>query len=79
MIPSPPAGAPAPVNHSLPGVNAGYITRDKLLRDHLRKQQERISAIVTERARDRDNSACLPWFVSADMYAAATEEFKEAA
>jgi integrase len=67
------------MNHSLPGVNAGYITRDKLLRDHLRKQQERISAIVTERARDRDNSACLPWFVSADMYAAATEEFKEAA
>lgn len=30
------------MNHSLPGVNAGYITRDSLLRDHLRKQQERI-------------------------------------
>jgi hypothetical protein len=67
------------MNHSLPGVNAGYITRDKLLRDHLRKQQERISAIVTERARDRDNSACLPWLVSGDMYAAATEEFKKVA
>jgi integrase len=37
------------MNHSLPGVNAGYITRDKLLRDHLRKQQERISAIVLEK------------------------------
>jgi integrase len=34
------------MNHSLRGVNAGYITRDKLLRGHLRKQQERISALV---------------------------------
>ena len=49
------------MNHSLPGVNAGYITRDKLLRDHLRKQQERVSAIVTERARDRDGRPCLSW------------------
>ena len=53
------------MNHSLPGVNAGYITRDKLLRDHLRKQQERVSAIVTERARDRDGRPCLSWLVSA--------------
>jgi integrase len=42
------------MNHTLPGVNAGYITRDKLLRDHLRKQQERISAIVV------DSSSALP-------------------
>lgn len=34
------------MNHSLRGVNAGYITRDKLLRGHLRKQQERISGLV---------------------------------
>lgn len=34
------------MNHSLPGVNAGYITRDSLLSDHLRKQQERISAVI---------------------------------
>jgi integrase len=34
------------MNHSLPGVNAGYITRDRLLGGHLRNQQERISAIV---------------------------------
>lgn len=34
------------MNHSLRGVNAGYITRDKLLRGHLRRQQERISALV---------------------------------
>jgi hypothetical protein len=29
------------MNHSLPGVNAGYITRDRLLRDHRRQQQQR--------------------------------------
>jgi hypothetical protein len=34
------------MNHSLRGVNAGYITRDKLLRGHLRAQQERISSLV---------------------------------
>ena len=34
------------MNHSLPGVNAGYITRERLLNNHLRKQQERISMIV---------------------------------
>ena len=39
------------MNHSLPGVNAGYITRDKLLRDHLRKQQEQISGLVSRSTR----------------------------
>jgi hypothetical protein len=44
------------MNHSLPGVNAGYITRDRLLRDHLRQQQQRIServihSVAGERAR----------------------------
>ena len=34
------------MNHSLPGVNAGYITRDKLSRNHLRAQQQRISSLV---------------------------------
>jgi len=34
------------MNHSLPGVNAGYITRDRLLRDHLRNQQHKISEMV---------------------------------
>ena len=34
------------MNHSLPGVNAGYITRDRLLRDHLLQQQQRISDLV---------------------------------
>jgi integrase len=31
------------MNHAVAGVNAGYITRSKLLSDHLRKQQEMIS------------------------------------
>ncbi|QFT34067.1 hypothetical protein FIV00_26460 [Labrenzia sp. THAF82] len=31
------------MNHSVPGVNAGYITRHKLLEDHLRVQQQAIS------------------------------------
>jgi integrase len=38
------------MNHSLPGVNAGYITRSKLLADHLRKQQETLSSLILSRA-----------------------------
>lgn len=34
------------MNHALPGVNAGYITRSKLMADHLRQQQERLSVSV---------------------------------
>ncbi len=34
------------MNHSLPGVNAGYITRAKLLGGHLRKTQEDLSKLV---------------------------------
>ena len=34
------------MNHSLPGVNAGYITRHRLLENHLRQQQDKISAVV---------------------------------
>jgi integrase len=34
------------MNHSLPNVNAGYITRHKLLLDHLRRQQQAISGLV---------------------------------
>lgn len=32
------------MNHAIPGVNAGYITRHKLLEDHLRRQQQAISS-----------------------------------
>lgn len=35
------------MNHSLPNVNAGYITRHKLLLDHLRRQQQVISTEVS--------------------------------
>ena len=34
------------MNHSIPGVNAGYITRHKLLDGHLRQQQQAISNAV---------------------------------
>lgn len=34
------------MNHRLPGVNAGYITRDKLMGDHLRAAQQKLSAYV---------------------------------
>ena len=67
------------MNHSLPGVNAGYITRDKLLRDHLRKQQERISAVVMERAGKVEGGQTLRWLKSAkvDMPAGETQTRKE--
>ena len=34
------------MNHAIAGVNAGYITRHKLLQDHLRRQQQAISSAV---------------------------------
>jgi integrase len=36
------------MNHTVPGVNAGYINRSKLLSDHLRQQQEAISRKIIE-------------------------------
>lgn len=36
------------MNHSLPGVNAGYITRHRLVENHLRRAQEEISRLITE-------------------------------
>lgn len=60
------------MNHSLPGVNAGYITRDSLLRDHLRKQQERISKVVVDSARgnvDVPYLGCLGWLHQAKVFA----------
>ncbi len=46
------------MNHSLPGVNAGYITRDGLLGGHLRKQQARISQVILDAA---GNAADTTW------------------
>lgn len=34
------------MNHAAPGINAGYITRHKLLEDHLRSQQQAISTMI---------------------------------
>ena len=41
------------MNHAVPGVNAGYIDRSKLLSDHLRLQQEMISRKIIEAVRGR--------------------------
>lgn len=43
------------MNHTVPGVNAGYITRNKLLGDHLRQQQEMISRKMVDTIRGRLN------------------------
>lgn len=45
------------MNHSIPGVNAGYITRNKLLSDHLRHQQEAISRRMLEAGRSRQKES----------------------
>ncbi|MBV8443824.1 MAG: hypothetical protein JO312_25270, partial [Hyphomicrobiales bacterium] len=44
------------MNHSVVGVNAGYINRNKLLRDHLRQQQEMISSKIVDAIRARSKS-----------------------
>lgn len=48
------------MNHRLPGVNAGYITREKLMSDHLRKAQQTLSTyIVTAGLTPRKGAAAL--------------------
>jgi hypothetical protein len=42
------------MNHSLPGVNAGYITRGKLT-DHLRAEQERLSNFIVGHRSKKDS------------------------
>ena len=49
------------MNHSLPGVNAGYITRDRLLRDHLRQQQQRISDLVVHSLDVKRDTLLVRW------------------
>jgi integrase len=50
------------MNHSIPGVNAGYITRNKLLRDHLWSQQEAISRKIVEAMRlGKQNDVSALW------------------
>ena len=55
------------MNHSLPGVNAGYITRDRLLRDHLRSQQQRISDVVAKGVTKERDALLLDWLGSAKV------------
>ena len=43
------------MNHSVPGVNSGYISRHKLLEDHLRAQQQAISDMMFSVFRDTLN------------------------
>jgi len=38
------------MNHTVPGVNEGYITRDRLLEDHLRAAQEKLSQLIVSKA-----------------------------
>lgn len=55
------------MNHSVPGVNEGYITRDKLLDDHLRQLQERISAKVLDQAAKPNGRQYQRWLESAKI------------
>jgi hypothetical protein len=41
------------MNHKLSGVNEGYITRDKLMGDHLRHAQQALSTYIVGRGRRR--------------------------
>jgi integrase len=61
------------MNHSLPGVNAGYITRDRLLRDHLRHQQQRISELVVHSVMVKRDSSLHRWIGSAKVEEAVGE------
>jgi integrase len=55
------------MNHSLPGVNAGYITRDRLLRDHLRQQQQRISESVAHSVSMERDPSIVRWLGSTNV------------
>jgi hypothetical protein len=55
------------MNHSLPGVNAGYITRDRLLSDHLRQQQQRISELVVHGLEVKRDPSLARWLGSAKV------------
>jgi hypothetical protein len=47
------------MNHSIPGMNAGYVTRHKLLEDHLRSQQQAISTAVFPPSTSRSRKTLL--------------------
>ena len=50
------------MNHSLPGVNARYITRAKLMHSHLRGVQQQISDMIFDRIEaGGDTLRAWPW------------------
>ncbi len=55
------------MNHSLPGVNAGYITCDRLLRDHLRQQQQRISELAVHGLEVKRDPSLARWLGNAKV------------
>ena len=55
------------MNHSLLGVNAGYITRDRLLRDHLRQQQQGISELVVHSVAVERDPSLVRWLRNAKV------------
>jgi Arm DNA-binding domain len=65
------------MNHSLPGVNAGYITRDRLLRDHLRHQQQRISELVVHGVAVKGDPSLVGWLGSAKVEESAGQSESE--
>ena len=65
------------MNHSLPGVNAGYITRDRLLRDHLRHQQQRISELVVHSVAVKRDPSLVRWLGSAKVEESAGQSESE--
>jgi len=65
------------MNHSLPGVNAGYITRDRLLRDHLRHQQQTISELVVHSLAVKRDPSLVRWLRSAKVEQGAAQTDSE--
>jgi hypothetical protein len=51
------------MNHAVPGANAGYVTRHKLLEDHLRGQQQAVSGSMFAALRTTvaDDQSLLDW------------------
>ena len=64
------------MNHALPGVNGGYLTRDRLTRNHLRAQQERISSIAIEQVEKAKAGALLAWLTRTKIDDQATHTTK---
>lgn len=65
------------MSHSLPGVNAGYITLSGLMEDHLRRQQARISRAIlqaVEAGRSKQRTAVLAWLRTSKVEALASAD-----